>query len=471
MDSISVPRLSHWNNQPAFQTLCNIVANDRLVCLTGAGISRTLKRKANSAKTLPTWWELLDELRGMFPASTSIDREDVDQLLMADAPGEWLIQAATILRRDQPEKFDDAVRKALEVVDGDTSPAHTAIAALNPRGIMTFNYDMGHENAMPPGDLGSWKTISPQNEQTMLDLMKSDFSTRFLLKAHGSLECGERLILDIESYRGLLVKSPTYRAFVGWLLTHFNLLIVGFGMSDPDFEEFLRLISVEIGGPVREHVLVTKASSQTPEQILLRRRYGIFTLQLGDWSEITKVLNDALIEPGERMREMMRDCTAQDISLRRRAHRSLMHLSVPGRRMVSNALRSQLTSAIANRDVRVASELIYSLGSLGRDPENKALLLQLLDSSNHREIVAHAALALDGMLEADDTATLERNLATHAPTPHSRVDHNFPDPDNRIPIYLAYLIAKNRRRAAETRPEISNVPMPFCVTVQPRLME
>lgn len=467
--------LPHWRKQDGFKALGNIIVKNRLVCLTGAGISLGLKRKANPAKSLPGWYDLLLELRDRFRPGDPADLRDVNDLLVQDAPGDWLIQAASILRKGHESDFDSALREALEVVNptenpgGATSEVHRVIDRIAPRGIMTFNYDLGHESARDPANSSSkWKTFTPQDEEAMLELMRTDFADQFLLKAHGSLASPHGLVLDFESYRALLAKSPTYRAFVGRLLTQFNLLIVGFGMSDPDFDEFMRLISVEIGGPVRQHVLVTKGTRNTPERVLLRRRYGIWTLALGDWSEVPTVLEDALREPGDETRGIIEDCQSDDLHRRQVAHRKLLELSVPGKRVVAETLRDDLQTAIRRDDVRVASELIYSLGKLGRNAENKKLFLELLDPVNHREIIAHAALALDGKLEPADTAKLESCLAHHVPVPTSPEDPEFPDPDNRIPLYLAYLIVQNRRRTAEGDPSIADEPMPFSVTVNRR---
>lgn len=465
--------IPHWNKQPAFQSLCNIIVSNRLVCLTGAGISLDIKRKSDLGRSLPSWLELVQTLRTKFPLTNQKDNEDVDLLLAKDAPGDWLIEAATIIRKNNPSEFDAAVRQAVEATDdpdGATSKTHRAIAALKPRGIMTFNYDLGHEKSWSDAERKLWRIFTPRGEDQMLELMRTSFASPFLLKAHGSLSDAEdRLVLDFESYRALLAKSPTYRAFVGWLLTHFNLLIVGFGMSDPDFDEFMRLISVEVGGPVREHVLLTKAREETANHVLLRRRYGISSLRVSDWSEIPEVISDALKEPGTHARKTIDECTSEDTALRKDAHLTLQQLSEPGRRVVSQKLRRKIEQAIEDRDVRAASELIYSLGKIGLVPENKELLYQVLeDPSNEREIVAHAALALEGKLEAKDTCRLEALLAKYVPAPRAPDNPEFPDPDNRIPIYLAYLIAQNRRRTAEDDKAKAKEPMPFVVTVAQR---
>jgi hypothetical protein len=464
----------YWRSDKAFNALCNIVFEDQLVCLTGAGISRNLKRKADPRKTIPGWWELLEELKTQFPPRDQ-DREDVEKLLKEfNAPGKWLILAADFLRdgASDPNEFDRYVQRAVEVVpdgDGSTSDAHRAIAELNPRGILTFNYDHGHENVWSADDHREWVRLTYRDERAMIELLRQDFSRRFLLKAHGTL--GDRLVLDFQSYRDLLVKNPTYRAFVGRLLTQFNLLIVGFGMSDPDFDEFLQMISVEIGEPVRQHVLLTKAchdNTASAESVFVRRRFGIQTLGLRDWSDIPLVLRDAITHPGDRATQAIENCVSQRAEDRRIAHEVLKRLSRPGNKVVSGAIRDRIRAALAGGEVFQAYEYTYSLGKLEADEENKNALFDLIKPENAREIVAHAILALDGKLAAEDTPKLENRLRKMIPEPSAPADQGYPDPDNRIPIYLAYLIAQNRRRTAASTASLDDEPMPFKVTISER---
>ena len=46
------------------------------------------------------------------------------------------------------------------------------------------------------------------------------------------------------------------------------------------------------------------------------------------------------------------------------------------------------------------------LGKLGPNAESKSLLFNLLDPTNHPEVIAHAALALEGKLSSGDTPLL-----------------------------------------------------------------
>src|SRR5205809_4931657 len=99
----------------------------------------------------------------------------------------------------------------------------------------------------------------------------------FLVKAHGSIGVNDgrdySVVLTAESYRDLFVKQPAYRAFLQHVFTNFNMLIVGFGMADPDFDLLLHDVLSQFGSPLQNHVLIRSAGQQQEmkgQEVLLR---------------------------------------------------------------------------------------------------------------------------------------------------------------------------------------------------------
>ncbi len=127
----------------------------------------------------------------------------------------------------------------------------------------------------------------------------------FYLKAHGSLDSTSELVLTEESYRELLVRSPAYRGFVQICLTNFNLLFVGFRLSDPDFDTFIDSIAHQFGSPLRNHVAIFHEEETTVNDIALRRKYGIHVLYVSDFVHIPFILQNSLTVPGPRLNEYL----------------------------------------------------------------------------------------------------------------------------------------------------------------------
>lgn len=441
-----------------FEYLCDVVASDRLVWLTGAGISLALERHGGG--TVPGWRGLVEDvlaerLRG--PGMAAEDERDVRMLLQSrEVSSKHLIEAASIVADGWP-RFDAAVRKATRPAASQPPAArndalHDAMLNAQPRGIVTLNYDDMHERSLRRHRLGTaWDVLLPDSEEALARALRADSDRPFLLKAHGSIVAGGRLVLSYDTYRELLAKNPAYRTFVQNLLTNFSLVIVGFGLSDPDFDLFFDTLAAQFRSPLQTHVLVTIKSRSHKAQALeveRRRRWGIHTHYIRDWSHLASELERARQTAGPRLERALELCVSRDIDERREGHATLRELGPAGRAVALNVL---LTRVDTETDPHVHSELTYSLGV--PDPPSEALgdavrekLLGIIDTHPHRESVAHAIDKVDGLVRKSDLRRLERRRHQLMASPLPE-DPDHPDHDDRLPVYLERLIL--RVRAAE----------------------
>lgn len=397
--------------------LCEVVASDNLVCITGAGISRTLIR--DDGHRLPDWKSLLVELFDQFKHRlATADQDDCETILAeAEPAGSRLIEVASIIRTVHPNEFDRALRKLTTPRLGEIGSTHRALRNLYSRGILTFNYDDGHENAA--NEVGiPLQVFLPTDEGEMTDALRDGLSQPFLLKAHGSIRAGAGAlpgaspVLTFESYRALLVRNPAYRAFVQNLFTNFHLLIVGFGMSDPDFDVFIETMAQQFGGPVHCHVLIRHEDARSAEEVELRRRYGIHTLYLSDWSDLDIVLSEAPRTPGPTLRQAVDDCVSADHRVRVAAHQFLRRLGPAGRRCASESILTRFRTELNHFR---ASELAYALGVVDL-AGNKQALMQILEKATSVPVAARALSVLRSALEPSDLPWLDdwwSNVGSH----------------------------------------------------------
>jgi len=390
-----------WSSSEEFGVLCDLVASDHLVCLTGAGISRGLRRKHAPNKTLPGWVSLLRELLLAFePRLAPMDAASARRLLDAEderlaagllrdavrgsmsgaAQGDalgWmgelgphigsdeLILAASIIREPDPTEFDKRFLEAISEAPGECSPTHEAILDLVPRGILTFNYDGGHEEACRRRG-HAYIALNPtdgDSEQQFRDLLERRLKDFFLLKAHGSVDSASPLVLTTAEYRNLLGKNPSFRAFVQNLFTNFSFLMVGYGLDDPDFDLFLRTMAEQFAGPLQHHVVLRPLAQRHRREEVERRLYGIHTLHINDFPEVPGVLRQAATTAGPALRRSLDDCLSVDHHTRRRAHAMLENLGPAGRAVAGQALVKRLS----DHDSFIVSEAAYSLGLLDAD--------------------------------------------------------------------------------------------------------
>ena len=377
---------SHRQN-PGFGLLCDAVAYRRLVVVTGSGVSVGLAQPGSEPPSLPTWHSVLTQLRARFVSRLGASAAaDVELLLRAQPRGaDYLIEAATLIREAVGAgDYRDAVVQLTSAPEDARSPLHDLIEDLEPPGIITFNYDLGHENAYSARrrDRHLMRRAIYSDERKLRALLAEDFQSRFLLKAHGCISRPKSIVLDRASYREVMARQPGYRAFAHHVLARFSALIVGFGLNDPDFEDLLQSFEANFGGGVGEHVYIWKRGQREDEEaraLVLRRRYGLLCIFVDSFDEVRTVIGDARTQMGRELRHsitatLKRSADVEEFrQIRRRAHIELGRLSAAGAGVAATALRECVSDA--GKPVLVRAEAAYSLGKIRPTPPGVAEFL------------------------------------------------------------------------------------------------
>lgn len=414
---------------PHFGLLCDAVASRRLVVVTGSGVSVSLAPAGAPAASLPTWLSVLVQLRTHFADRLGAVAADIDLLLGArPRAADYLIEAATIIRETVGvNDYRDAVVQLTRAPEDARSTLHDLIEDLEPLGIITFNYDLGHENAYRARRREGHRLRRAvySDERKLRAVLSDDFQRRFLLKAHGCISRPKTIVLDRASYREVMARQPGYRAFAHHVLARFSALIVGFGLNDPDFEDLLSSFEANFGGGVGEHVYIWKRGQREDEEaraLVLRRRYGLACLFVESYEEVRNVIADARTQMGPFLRHtiaatLKRSADVEEFrEVRRRAHLALARLSAAGAQIAAEAL---MRCAVDDTEpVLVRAEAAYSLGKLRPTPRGVAdFLLERIDMQTPGPIVTSmlaALLQLDPPVNAE-LALWMRRAATLAP--------------------------------------------------------
>jgi hypothetical protein len=396
---------SHPDN-PGFGILCDAVAYRRLVVVTGSGVSVGLAKPGSDPTTLPTWHSVLTQLQDRFAPRLGAVAADVDLLLGAQPrTSDYLIEAATMIREAVGVgDYRDAVVQLTTAADDARTPLHDLIEDLEPLGIITFNYDLGHENAYRARrpDRHRMHRAIYSDERKLRAVLAEDFRSRFLLKAHGCISRPKTIVLDRASYREVMARQLGYRAFAHHVLARFSALIVGFGLNDPDFGDLLQSFEANFGGGVGEHVYIWKRGQREDEEaraLVLRRRYGLVCIFVDSFDDVRTVISDARTHIGPELRRtitatLKRSADVEEFRhLRRRAHIELGRLSVAGARVTAAAL-----TAVVNDDaqpVLIRAEAAYSLGKIRPTTPGVAdFLLGSISAHTPPPIVTSALAAL-----------------------------------------------------------------------------
>jgi hypothetical protein len=395
---------------PGFGILCDAVAYRRLVVVTGSGVSVGLAKPGSDPSTLPTWHSVLTELQARFASRLGRVAADVDLLLGAQPrTSDYLIEAATLIRETVGvSDYRDAIVHLTTAADEARTPLHDLIEDLEPLGIMTFNYDLGHENAYRARrrDRHRMHRAVYSDERKLRAVLAEDFRSRFLLKAHGCISRPKTIVLDRASYREVMARQLGYRAFAHHVLARFSALIVGFGLNDPDFGDLLQSFEANFGGDVGEHVYIWKRGQRDDEEaraLVLRRRYGLVCIFVDSFDDVRTVISEARTQMGAELRRtisatLKRTENVEEFrQLRRRAHLELARLSAAGARVAATALMASVSDD--TNPVLVRAEAAYSLGKIRPTPPGVADFL--LDSISTRMPPPIVTSTLAALLQLD----------------------------------------------------------------------
>ena len=477
----------YWEKEQAFIELCDMVVRGNMFCLTGSGISKGLKNVDN--KPLPEWQGLLeriyDSMKNMPEVTindedkktinrlldkkdeklikeleeilrslpkTNTDKADqgtaaktinevLDKHLLSKIPtssGEQLIAVASLLRNANPKIFDEELLKIVTPEGDQTTNVHRAIRDMNPCGIMTYNYDNGHEmawvekekqkekeaqkeNNAQGEEEKAYTLIVPSMKEEIRGLIEKGFDSEkhLILKAHGSTDKENSLVLTSESYSDLFTKYSYYKTLVQDILLHHQMLIVGFGMQDPDFDRVIQDLFTTFGGPIQKHVVIMHENTQSKKDILYTQNYGFQYLYVKDFDDIPEILKDATKHVGNHVRQILDKTISpgeNEDGIRKRsiAHNELRSLNNAAKEIAAKGLQmrieEQLRLCSENSDEYVPFELeeyVYSYGILldtddSEKTRKKFLIDEIITKCKNPKAVCHALYRIKDYLEIDD---------------------------------------------------------------------
>lgn len=436
----------YWADNEVFNTLCEVVMQNRLICLTGAGISNGLELKDGTKA--PDWKELLVRLTERLDDKLNDEqKKDIKELLTDKPIGEELIEAATILKKADKGEFNTAFVNSVRLKEGVYNDIHKQLLKLCPNGIITYNYDEAHENAMNIMK-ENWSILTPYDEQQINNIILNRFEDKFLLKAHGTVNKEDSMVLTRDAYRDLFVKCPAYKAFLQNLFTNYQSLIVGFGFSDPDFELLIKDIFSSYGSPIQKHIVIKHEQDKSSIDTLYKLRYGMRYLYVKNYDDIPKMLDDCISSGGTYMDNIVKRCVSKELEERSKVHKEIRSMSLVGKKCLASKLMTQIKKIVEmekkpgyDKSTEL-SELVYSFGILlDVDSEYKNFLIEnVIEKSMDSEPVAHALVTISSHLVMDDIKKIDKWKKRIEENPF-RMDDNNPDPHNRTSIYCKYLKA------------------------------
>jgi hypothetical protein len=212
-------------NEAAFIALKKFCGSERITLFTGAGVS---------APIFPTWTGLLEELldeaikKGLI---TSLqEREDYRDLLKNDP----LELAEFIEQLFAKPAFRARLATIFRNPSSQFTDCHRLLSDVPSRGIVTLNYDNGHEIAHARKSRNP-NTGKAQDISTLVRWIQSDVfndEETPILHFHGDVSAPDQMVLTSSDYDQFYNQEKPDQ-FMRTLWTAHRILAVGFGFSDP----------------------------------------------------------------------------------------------------------------------------------------------------------------------------------------------------------------------------------------------
>lgn len=203
----------------------------RFVPFVGAGFS-----KQAGADKFPTWTELLLNMLRDAKRRGEIDADTERHIKNMINKGQHPMAAESLRTKMATDAFATLMEESFAPRDVMPSQAHRTLLLLDPRMIITTNYDRLIENTFADVKRQAMTVITYAESAKAQRRLQDDKERErtFLYKIHGDVEDTNTIILSETDYRRLIFDSAGYNAVLGSVFIHFVVAFMGFSLTDPE---------------------------------------------------------------------------------------------------------------------------------------------------------------------------------------------------------------------------------------------
>lgn len=252
------------------QALLTEVAERRCALILGAGASAS---SVNVDGQRPPDWSTFLE-RGFALISQDDDRAAAQDLLQRGSP----LDAAQILADSLGAgDFSLFIRRELEDPQFLPSELHVHILRIDPKIVITTNYDRIYESLATQGAAAAGYNVCRYYEEHLVNDLRSN--RRLIIKAHGCVSDPQKIVLTRQQYFAARRDYPQFFSALDAIFLTNTLLFIGSGFNgDPDIE--LLLQNVNISAPSRHtHYALVEAGRHASVRRALTETHNVTFLE------------------------------------------------------------------------------------------------------------------------------------------------------------------------------------------------
>lgn len=256
--------------------LVESVRGRRCIPFVGAGLS-----KQSAPERFPTWTELLNGMMAEAARQGHIAATAVAELGDLLTRHKHLMVAEHLKTRVPVDFYYSYLQERFRCQDVSPAQVHRLLVEMNPRLIVTTNYDRLIEDAYAETKSRAMTVLSYGESPVVQRRIQEDgaVGAPFLFKIHGDIDDPAGVILAESDYRKLLFGELGYRTLLASLFIHYTVLFVGFSFSD----EELMLTLAELRWYLKsasqpDYILLADNSCTSVERSRFRDDYGLEVL-------------------------------------------------------------------------------------------------------------------------------------------------------------------------------------------------
>lgn len=237
-------------NTAAYEELIKFMSVGDVIGFTGAGAS---------TPKYPTWGRLLSNLIEEAKSSGKIQNVAEYEAEISKDPLEL---ASTLEEIFTKRIFRAKLGNIFNNLDGTATECQHSIAKLKLQGLVTLNYDSGHEAAFSRLGLVPNSGRS-QDEATLTRWLQGDIfegSRIPILHLHGETSDPDHMIFTSDDYDRFYA-TPLPTSLISQLWRSSRLLVIGFGFSDPFLTRLAEGVLRNLQSDVRHFALIGKSAS------------------------------------------------------------------------------------------------------------------------------------------------------------------------------------------------------------------
>lgn len=273
--------------------LIDELAARRCIIFMGSGVSAACKNQ-DQTKSPPTWESLLRKLNNNLP-----DGEDKDFALSKIEKKEYLDAAEIICDKINTANFARILRSEFSAPRYSPSEIHKSILAIDPKIVVTTNYDDIYDNYCRTGDAAAGYNTCTYYDSHLINDLRSPIRT--IIKAHGCISNPAKVVLTKHHFFKAKQEAPNFFKILDALFLTNTLLFIGYSLSDPDIQLLLENNNITAPGSNNHYVVIRENTLHNSLKKSAEKSYNVRFIEYkgDDHSELIsgmEILKDAVLQ-------------------------------------------------------------------------------------------------------------------------------------------------------------------------------